>query len=148
MVKQKKKLKEVLERLYSKYNHRDFIKPDPLQFVYQYSDPADMEIAGFLAAELAYGRVNQIEKSVANLLGRMGNSPFEFVRNFDKKGRDVRLVGVKVSNLIPADFPDSLFNDGIDQKREKLHKAIDAIKEKFGSRAIQRAGTSSLKKYR
>jgi uncharacterized protein (TIGR02757 family) len=80
-------VKTVLDKLYAKYNHREFIKPDPLQFVYLYSRPADMEIAGFLAAELAYGRVQQIQKSVTNLLGRMGNSPFDFVLNFDKQKR-------------------------------------------------------------
>ncbi|MHC4605056.1 MAG: TIGR02757 family protein, partial [Planctomycetota bacterium] len=80
-------IKDVLERLYARYNHRDFIKPDPLQFIYQYSNRPDMEVAGFLAAELAYGRVQQIEKSLTNLLGRMGDSPFEFVQNFDKHKR-------------------------------------------------------------
>jgi len=80
-------IKDVLERLYVRYNHHDFIKPDPLQFVYRYSNRQDMEVAGFLAAELAYGRVQQIEKSLTNLLGRMGDSPFEFVRNFDKQKR-------------------------------------------------------------
>ena len=76
-----------LERLYAKYNHRELIKPDPLQFVYRYSEPADMEIAGFLASCLAYGRVEQIEKDVGGLLDRMGGSPFEFLRDFGKSKR-------------------------------------------------------------
>ncbi len=80
-------IKDALERLYGKYNHRDFIKPDPLQFIYQYSNRPDMEVAGFLAAELAYGRVLQIQKSLTNLFGRMGDSPFQFVRNFDDQKR-------------------------------------------------------------
>ena len=88
MNKQLTKIKDVLEGLYAKYNHRDLIKPDPLQFVYRYSEPADMEIAGFLAAVLAYGRVRQIEKSLVHLLGYMGNSPFEFVLNFDNRKRE------------------------------------------------------------
>jgi uncharacterized protein (TIGR02757 family) len=46
-----------------------------------------MEVAGFLAAELAYGRVQQIEKSLTNLFGRMGDSPFQFVRDFDEQKR-------------------------------------------------------------
>ncbi len=75
-------LKEILEGLYAKYNRREFIQPDPLQFVSRYSTSADMEIAGLLAAVLAYGRVEQIEKSLNNLLGRMGKSPHEFVGNF------------------------------------------------------------------
>jgi uncharacterized protein (TIGR02757 family) len=80
-------VKQVLERLYSRYNHRRLIEPDPLQFVYQYSDRADMEIAGFLAAELAYGRVEQIQTSLTNLFARMGDSPFEFVHGFDRQRR-------------------------------------------------------------
>jgi uncharacterized protein (TIGR02757 family) len=47
-----------------------------------------MEIAAFLASALAYGRVQQIEKSLADLFGRMGSSPFEFVANFDGKQRE------------------------------------------------------------
>jgi uncharacterized protein (TIGR02757 family) len=80
-------IRNVLEKLYKKYNRRELISPDPLQFVYHYSKPTDMEITGFLASALAYGRVEQIEKSLKNLLGRMGDSPCEFVINFDKNKR-------------------------------------------------------------
>lgn len=81
------KIKNVLERLYRKYSHPSFINPDPLQFVYYYSQPQDREIAAFFAAELAYGRVLQIQKSLNLLLGYMGDSPFEFVKNFDNHKR-------------------------------------------------------------
>ena len=81
-------IKNTLEKLYARYNHRHLITPDPLQFVYQYSNPQDMEIAGFLASALAYGRVQQIEKSVTDLLGHMADSPFNFVRNFDNDKRN------------------------------------------------------------
>ena len=46
-----------------------------------------MEIAGFFAASLAYGRVRQIEQSLTDLLSRLGPSPFEFVRTFDRRKR-------------------------------------------------------------
>jgi len=94
MIKLAVMIKDMLERLYEKYNRSELIKPDPLQFVYRYSKPADMEIAAFLAASLAYGRVEQIEKSLTDLFGRMGESPYEFVRNFDVPGRE-RLSGFK-----------------------------------------------------
>lgn len=81
------RLKKTLDGLYARYNHHQLIPPDPLQFVYHYRRPSDMEIAGFLAAALAYGRVQQIEKSVSNLLGRMGKSPHEYVRNFAQSQR-------------------------------------------------------------
>lgn len=80
-------LRNILERLYTKYNRRELIKPDPLQFVYNYPDRSDMEIVAFLAAVLAYGKVRHIEKSLTNLLARVGDSPSEFVLNFDKKNR-------------------------------------------------------------
>ncbi len=53
--------------------------------------------------------------------------------------RLIRLVGVKASNFHPADLKESLFEDKEDVKREKVHKAIDQIKEKFGSGSIVRA---------
>jgi len=81
--------RRALESLYDRYNRAGLIKPDPLQFVYRYSRPADMEIAGFIASCLAYGRVQQIGKDVGNLLERMGASPFEFVKNFDGNKRAV-----------------------------------------------------------
>jgi len=80
-------LKNVLEKLYKRYNRRELISPDPLQFLYRYSNPADIEITAFLASALAYGRVQQIEKSLNNLLARMGDSPHEYVINFDRNKR-------------------------------------------------------------
>ncbi|MFQ6035549.1 MAG: TIGR02757 family protein [Sedimentisphaerales bacterium] len=88
MIKRIEHLKEVLERLYTKYNRSEFIPPDPLQFLYKYSNPADKEVVGFLSAALAYGRVEQIEKSLTDLFGRMGPSPYAFVRDFGEAGRE------------------------------------------------------------
>lgn len=85
--KRTESIKTVLEKLYHKYNRYELIKPDPLQFVYHYSNPRDMEIAALLSAELAYGRVQQIQKSLTDLFERMGASPFEFALNFDKQKR-------------------------------------------------------------
>ncbi|HBG28309.1 MAG: TIGR02757 family protein [Planctomycetes bacterium GWF2_41_51] len=81
------KLKTLLEGLYNKYNHKKFIPPDPLQFVYHYTKKSDMEIAGFLSAMFAYGAVEQIEKFLTGLLGKMGGSPCDFVRNFSAKDK-------------------------------------------------------------
>jgi uncharacterized protein (TIGR02757 family) len=88
-IKKLESIKAVLEELYDKYNHREFIKPDPLQFVYRYSGQQNREIVAFLAAALAYGRVQQIEKSLTSLLGHTGDCPFEFVRNFDDRSRRI-----------------------------------------------------------
>ena len=84
---QQRRIADLLERLYDRYNHRQFIGHDPLQFAYRYRATADREIAAFLAAVLAYGRVEQIEKSVSRILGTMEGRPAEFVMGFDKAGR-------------------------------------------------------------
>jgi len=101
------KLKNLLEGLYAKYSRTEFIKSDPLWFVYRYSTPADMEIAGLLAAVLAYGRVSQIKKSLTSLFGCMGNNPSEFVDSFNghnrKKLKDFRhrfTTGDNISDLL------------------------------------------------
>ena len=107
MTKRTAQIRNVLEKLYKKYNRRELISPDPLQFVYNYSRPADMEVAAFLASALAYGRVQQIEKSLKNLLGRMGDSPYEFVMNFDKNKRK-KLEDFKHRFTIGDDISDLL----------------------------------------
>lgn len=70
---------EILEELYSQYNRAELIHPDPLEFVYEYDSPEDRELAGLIAAVLAYGNVKQILKSVNNALSRMGSSPRDFI---------------------------------------------------------------------
>ncbi|MCP4612577.1 MAG: TIGR02757 family protein [Planctomycetes bacterium] len=100
-------IKSVLDKLYKKYNHHDLIKPDPLQFVYQYDNPSDREIAALLSADLAYGRVEQIQKSLTNLFERMGKSPYEFVRGFGKTERK-KLYGFKHRFNTDQDISDLL----------------------------------------
>jgi len=68
-----------LDELYRRYNHRGYIPPDPLEFVWLYSDPLEQEIAGIVASALAYGRVAQIKKSVACILDRMEPTPRAFI---------------------------------------------------------------------
>jgi uncharacterized protein (TIGR02757 family) len=73
-------LKEELDKLYLSYNDRKFVHPDPLEFLYDYENIEDREIAGLVASVLAYGRVNQILKSVALVLDRMTSRPLVFLK--------------------------------------------------------------------
>jgi uncharacterized protein (TIGR02757 family) len=79
--------KALLEGLYAKYNRRAFVPPDPLQFVYLFPERADVEIAAFLAAALAYGRVRQIERSLTGLFDRMNCAPYDFTMRLNGAGR-------------------------------------------------------------
>ncbi|MFC1462976.1 TIGR02757 family protein [Verrucomicrobiota bacterium] len=71
--------KQKLDRLYRKYNRRKYVSPDPLQFLYDYTDVRDREIVGLIASSLAYGRVAQILRSVETVLEPMGPSPRAFL---------------------------------------------------------------------
>lgn len=75
-----------LEALYKTVNHRKMVHPDPLEFLYRYESLKDREIAGLIAACLAYGRVAQILKSVAGVLNVMGESPHHFLLSIDRAG--------------------------------------------------------------
>ncbi len=58
-----------------------------------------------------------------------------------KRGTFIRLVGLRVDNLIEKDEMQlSLFNDVNDQKQEKLDKVVDELKNKYGYESITRAG--------
>ena len=80
------RIRSTLDGLYERYNRRELIPPDPLQFVYEYESAADREIAGFFSSLLAYGRVEQIGKSLRKLFSVMEGGPHEFVSTFDRTG--------------------------------------------------------------
>jgi uncharacterized protein (TIGR02757 family) len=71
-----------LGKLYRKYNRRVYIHPDPLEFVLNYDDQSDREIVALIASSLAYGRVEQILRSVSSVLDVM-DRPSEFIADAD-----------------------------------------------------------------
>ncbi len=68
----------LLSNLYETYNRREFVHPDPLEFLYDYPDVRDREIAALIAACLAYGNVGQILKTVSGVLKLIGH-PYSFI---------------------------------------------------------------------
>ncbi|MDA8170833.1 MAG: TIGR02757 family protein [Nitrospiraceae bacterium] len=69
---------EGLEHFYRKYNRREYVHPDPLEFLYAYPDVRDREIVGLIASSLAYGRVEQILAKTRAILEKMG-PPRDFI---------------------------------------------------------------------
>ncbi len=88
-------LSSFLQRTYSEYNKRELVHPDPLEFLYRFERPADLEIVGLVSSCLAYGRVSQILKSVEWVLGKLGNSPLDFVCNSSLSRISTVLKGFK-----------------------------------------------------
>lgn len=88
-------LKPALERLYRDYNRRELVHPDPLEFLYLYDDIRDREIAGLVAASLAYGNVKQILKAGEAALSVMGESPRAWVEKTTPAKIDSAFDGFK-----------------------------------------------------
>ena len=101
-------IQEKLEAVYQHYNQRKYVDPDPLLFLYDYPEVRDREIAGIVAACLAYGRVEMIMKTVGQVLAKMGPSPFDFLNNTRDGQIDTLFTGfryrfatgVHLSNLL------------------------------------------------
>ncbi len=77
-------LRPALDRLYDAFNRADSAT-DPVHLVRRYADPADREVAGFLAAGLAFGRVASMLASIEGVLEPMGDSPAAYVHRFDPR---------------------------------------------------------------
>ncbi len=84
-----------LEALYRRLNRREYVHPDPLEFLYSYSDPRDREVVGLVASSLAYGRVAQILKSVKRVLEPLGPHPARFIEETSADGLREPLAGFR-----------------------------------------------------
>ena len=78
-------LKSFLDEKAEQYNHPDFVLGDPIQMLHRFELKQDIEIIGFLTATIAWGNRKSIIKSAEKMLILMGNSPYDFVMNFNEK---------------------------------------------------------------
>ena len=130
-----------LEELYSVYNKRKYVHPDPLEFLYNYKNKKDQEVVGLIASLLAYGRVAQILKSVSIVLDKMGKSPKSYLESTspqkikkDFKGFKHRfttdeelslfLVGIK-KVLAKYGSLQRLFKSGVNKKDENILNSLE-----------------------
>lgn len=65
----------------------------------------------------------------------------ELLHEMYKTGTQIRLIGMRVDNLIEKDEKQlSFFDNGQNEKQEKLDKVVDELKQKYGYSSITRAG--------
>ena len=74
-------LKDFLDEKADLYNNLSFIENDPVQIPHRYEIQQDVEIAGFLAATIAWGNRKMIINSATKMMDAMGNNPYDFVMN-------------------------------------------------------------------
>lgn len=79
----KTELQEFLEEKVLQFETPDFIPHDPISIPHMFSDKKDVEIAGFLAATIAWGKRSMILKNAHSLMERMDHSPYDFIMNFE-----------------------------------------------------------------
>jgi uncharacterized protein (TIGR02757 family) len=75
-------LRSALDTLYDEFNV-EHAAADPVWVVRRYAQPDDQEVAAFIAAALAFGRVQSVLNSIDGMLAVMGPSPAAFVRAFN-----------------------------------------------------------------
>lgn len=72
---------QLLNDKFQQYNQPGFIENDPITIPHQFSKKQDIEIAGFFAAILAWGRRKTIIDKCNELMDRMGREPYKFIKN-------------------------------------------------------------------
>ena len=88
-------LKQTLDRLYNTYDFKERILHDPIEFPHQYKRPEDIEVSGFVASCFAYGRVDMFKPVVKKILSTMGESPYDFLVNFNLTRHGRLFSGIK-----------------------------------------------------
>lgn len=86
MVAVSPRLGPYLERLSVRYG-AGFLDTDPLGEVRRFTRPDDLEVAGFLAAGLAFGRVDLIRRNVRDLGDRLDGAPGAVAEGWSPRDR-------------------------------------------------------------
>jgi uncharacterized protein (TIGR02757 family) len=148
-----------LEAVYRACNQRRFVHPDPLELLYGYASPADQEVAGLIAACLAYGRVAQILTSVRRLLDPMGSpraflraaSPSDlrslargFAHRFTTSAEIAALLAAIRSCLLDHGSLEALFQEGRAEGQPTVLPALTRFVEELRGRAGGAARCASL----
>ncbi len=82
-------LKDFLDEKSDLYNNPSFIENDPIQIPHRFTLKQDIEISGFLTATISWGTRKSIINDAEKILSWMGNSPYDFVLNFQERDMDL-----------------------------------------------------------
>lgn len=117
----KQALFEMLEARVHEFNHPDFIANDPIAVPHAFSKAQDIEIAGFFAAIFAWGQRTTIIAKARELMQRMDNAPYDFVRH--AKDTDLR----RLEQFVHRTFNDTdlLFLVDFLQRHYKQYESLE-----------------------
>jgi uncharacterized protein (TIGR02757 family) len=87
----KEELRNFLDEQVERFNRPDFIPDDPISIPHRFTLKQDIEISGFLAAAIAWGKRGMIIRNANRLMEWMDHSPYEFIKNHSASERKVFL---------------------------------------------------------
>ena len=95
-----KELKDFLDSKVEQYNTSAFIKDDPICIPHLFTKPQDIEISGLFASIFAWGNRTTIIKKCKDLLHRMDNSPFDFIKNHNETRPEAIIRVLDIAHLM------------------------------------------------
>lgn len=136
-----------LDRLVGEYGAAR-VASDPVSLVRRYDDPRDREVAGLVAAGLAFGGVATVLRSASAVLDLLGPRPAEGLRRRDLErrlsgfrhrwvaGRDVALLLRAVADVLATEGSlEACFLAGGVPDRGGMGAAIDSFSRRLKARA-------------
>lgn len=120
----------LLEALFARHHRLANLHPDPLTFARDRPSAEEGELAGLVAASLAYGRVGKIMQALEDVFGRLGPKPRESLASWAPRELVERFRGFRYR-----------FHGGIDvalflhlarqvlERRGSLRRAFEAVDE-------------------
>ena len=121
-------LKEFLDFKADQYENPLFLEHDPIQIPHRFIQKEDIEISAFLIAMLAWGNRKSIINSGNKLMQIMGESPYDFVMNYQSSRIETKFVHRTFNSGDLDFFLQSLKN--IYQHKGGLEQAFNPMREK------------------
>ncbi len=138
----KDELKSFLDEKVEQYNNPNFIESDPIQIPHSFSLKEDIEIAGFLAATIAWGNRKMIIQNSKKMIDLMGNSPHDFVMSHTENDL------IKMENFVHRTFNNQDLNTFIKGLKHiyKNHNGLEHIFSKNQENHSLQKSISEFKK--
>jgi DNA polymerase-4 len=112
-----------------------------------YSLREDEKLTGCVTVKIRYSDFETMTRQEVIDYTALDDQLIEKVKGiFNKayeKGRPVRLLGVRFSHMIPFTMQMSLFDNRVEKLQ--LYKAVDDIKDRFGTSSVTKAVNSGMK---
>lgn len=128
-------LKSFLDEKVLQYNKPDFIESDPIQIPHLFTWKEDIEIAGFLAATIAWGNRKMIISNSKKMMDLLGNAPYDFILSHRESDLE-RLSGFVHRTFNGGDF--STFIKGLKHIYQN-HGGLENVFSKHQSADLQKS---------